>query len=113
VLIKVNTFMKKITISGNKIGCLNNPKIGIKEVSIIHIVNEFRPQGPAENSIIRVIVETNGFKQASYIPWVGYFDLDRESFKFPKRWKIIEPSKKVSYQNLNWEPFIKSPQPLP
>lgn len=100
--------MKKIDIIGERIASLNICESGIKEISIIHVVDEYRPKGPAENSILYLTVKLNKTIHACYIPWVGYFDIDRENIVYPKKWKIWEPSKKIEYKNVLWDPFLEN-----
>jgi hypothetical protein len=97
--------MQKIDFIGNKIGALKVVDKGIIETSIIQVVDEFRPQGPAENSILLLTKRRGGVTTASYIPWVGYFDLDRENLKFGNKWRIIEPPLVVKYRSIIWKPF--------
>jgi hypothetical protein len=71
---------------------------------IVHIPLEGRPLGPAENAIVEV-KHFKGRKEASYIPWVGYFDLDREKKSAPSHWRIVEPALDYDGSNITWMPF--------
>jgi hypothetical protein len=100
--------MNIINFTGNKIGDLVGVDKGNIETSIVHIINEYRPNGPAENSILLINKMANGLTYASYIPWVGYFDLDKENLCFGNKWKIIEPYEVENYQDIIWKPFENS-----
>lgn len=97
--------MSRISFKGNKIGTLKIAEKDAIETSIVHIVDEYRPKGPAENSVLLMTKTPDGTVYASYIPWVGYFDLDRENLKEADKWNIIEPLIVVNYENIMWKPF--------
>ncbi len=97
--------MSKIKIKGLLIGRRIKPGKNILLFSdIVHIQKEFRPEGPAENAIIEIThLADKSF--ASYIPWVGYFDLDRQIKQEPTLWEIIEPGQNYHLDNVEWKPF--------
>jgi hypothetical protein len=94
-----------ISIKGKQIGRKRSDRSDIKHFDIVHIEDEFRPVGPAENSIVMVSTYHNGKVSAKYIPFVGYFDLDRQKRLHPENWKIIEPSTDFLKRNVLWAPF--------
>ena len=97
--------MENIQLKGTLIGRkLMKGKNKLPVSDIVHIQKEFRPKGPAENSIVEVI----RFPQkstASYIPWVGYFDLDRQIKIEPTLWEIVEPGQQYLLEKVVWKPF--------
>ncbi|RXK58562.1 hypothetical protein ESA94_18190 [Lacibacter luteus] len=96
--------MKKITISGILIGKRGSENTKTAFIEIVHIQKEYRPEGPAENSILEITRQAEK-STATYIPWVGYFDLDRENKNVSPKWEIIEPGKKYLLDNVEWTPF--------
>lgn len=97
--------MSKIKIKGMLIGRrIKTNKNSFPFSDIIHIQKEFRPEGPAENAIVE-ITRLIDKSFASYIPWVGYFDLDRHIKKEPNLWEIIEPGQDYHLDNVEWKPF--------
>lgn len=99
--------MNKIKIKGRLIGKkLFDAQQDFLHADIVHIQHEYRPNGPAQNSIVIIYNFKDGSLFANYIPWVGYFDLDRAIHKDAKAWEIIEPSTDYENLNVNWKPFI-------
>jgi len=96
-----------IKIEGLLIAKMNSEDPLIQHIDIIKIIDEFRPLGPAENSILIVETLKNGNQRSSYIPWVGYFDVDREKSKNPLLWEIVEPAQEYNRENVYWIPFLK------
>jgi len=95
----------RLTIAGKLVGHrLHSDEKNFVYSDIVHIVEESRPEGPAENAIVEVKHYKNK-KLACYVPWVGYFDLDRELDKSPKHWRIVEPAVDYSAESILWQPF--------
>ncbi len=95
-----------INVEGELIGKKrSNIGSNLKDSDIIHIKEEFRPSGPAENSIIIIYNLKDDLYLAQYLSWVGYFDLDREIIKDKNNWEMIYPGKKYIKENVQWQPF--------
>jgi hypothetical protein len=71
---------------------------------VVRIIREGRPTGPAENSIVLVHVSRSGERQARYLSWIGYHDLDEASAAEPGSWQLVEPPKRYDAM-VRWIPF--------
>ncbi len=71
---------------------------------VVKIIENHQPEGPAENSFIMVSVFQNGERQARYLSWIGYADLDFAKADEPDAWELVEPAAPYT-ADVVWKPY--------
>jgi hypothetical protein len=70
---------------------------------VVRIDEEWRPDGPAKNSIVEVR-QGDGARVARYLSWIGYGDLDDAEADEPRVWELVEPAEPYDAR-ADWRPF--------
>lgn len=100
--------VRRIMLRGMLMGERPLPGGGKRE--ILSIVEEQRPHGPADGSMVSVVT-TGDRRVARYVSWINYYELDEISRMEPGLWRLVEPP--AAYEAVvEWHPFA-SPADVP
>jgi DinB superfamily len=92
----------QVEVVGLLMGTQALPGGGVRE--IVYIEDEQRAQGgPATLSMISVVPE-DGSRVASYVPWINYYDLDKQKRQDPDHWQVIDPAAPYK-ERVQWRPY--------
>jgi hypothetical protein len=79
---------------------------------IIHVMEEGRPRGPAENAFVYLDLSAQAGPRARYLSWINLYDIETAARRQPGEWHLIEGTNERRVDAC-WIPFGWGAPPFP
>jgi hypothetical protein len=92
-----------VLIDGNLLG-LHVDQHGAVFGEVVQILDEARPQGPAESAFVYIDKTDSAGPRARYLSWINLYDIENASRRQPGQWQLVEPLRRHAAR-ARWLPF--------
>jgi len=100
-----------ICIEGRLLGRHTDATGGVRG-EIIHVVEEGRPHGPAENAFVYLDLSSSAGPRARYLAWINLYDIETAGRRQRGEWRLAEVSNERRV-DARWIPFGWGAPPFP